>query len=292
MTVDVERISFEDNCYHDDISERVAAEGLPKLFSLFDKYDVKATFYVTAKYSQLAKQSLVSILEKGHEIGCHVYDHSEFYDIMNYNEQCEVLTKSKKTIEKIIGNEIISFRAPALRINKYTVKALETVGFKTDSSVASQRFDGPFTTGAIKKLSWLTANRKPYKMSYSNPYKKGGSSIFEIPITAFIWPFIGTHMRISPKITSLFQMLFTLESMITKKPLVFLIHPNECLNFKKDKTTKRGNYFSDVLRHNMKMKNLGEPAIILLKDVIIRAKQKGANFISVKQYLNRMNIKL
>ena len=285
MTVDVERISFEDNCYHDSIAERVANEGLPKLFKLFEKYGINATFYVTAKYAQLAKQSLLEIKKRGYEIGCHGFGHSEFYDVMNYQEQVDILKKSKTIIEDKIGEKIISFRAPALRINKFTVKALEKTGFKTDSSVASQRFDGPFTSGALKKLSWLTANRKPYKMNYNNPNRKGDSNIIEIPVTAFIWPFIGTHMRLSPSISAIFQMIFMLESKITDNPLVFLIHPNECINFKKGKTIKRGNYFSDNLRHNMKMRNLGNSAVELLEKVILRAKRKGADFISVKQYL-------
>ena len=57
------------------------------------------------------------------------------------------------------------------------------------------------------------------------------------------------------------------ESKKNNKPLVFLFHPNECLSFLKKKTEKRGNYFSDQLRHNLKMKNLGEPAINLLDSV-------------------------
>ena len=214
MTVDVERISFEDNCYHDYVAQRVADEGLPKLLDLFDRYNVTATFYATARYSQLAKQSLHEIKKRGHEIGCHGFDHSEYYDSLNYQQQVDILKKSKSIIEEIIGEEIISFRAPALRINKDTVKALENVGFKTDSSVASQRFDGPFTSGALKKLSWLTANRRPYFMSYKNPHKKGISSVLEVPITALGWPFIGTHMRLSPSISTIFQMIFMFESRI------------------------------------------------------------------------------
>ena len=52
-----------------------------------------------------------------------------------------------------------------LRINEDTVRALEEAGFKTDSSVSSQRFDGPFTFGAKRKLKWLYAPGKPYMIS-------------------------------------------------------------------------------------------------------------------------------
>ena len=291
MTVDVERISFEDNCYHDSIAERVANEGLPKLFKLFEKYGINATFYVTSKYAQLAKQSLLEIKKRGYEIGCHGFDHSDYYDLLNYPQQVDTLKKSKSIIEEIIGEKIISFRAPALRINKYTVKALERAGFQTDSSVSSQRFDGPFTSGAFKKLSWITAHRLPYKMNYNNPYKKGNSSITEIPVTALIWPFIGTHMRLSPNITSYFQYLYMAESKLTNKPLVFLIHPNELISFSYKKTIRRGSWFSDNIRHKLKMKNLGIKAIDLLENVIMKAQKKGADFFSVRQYLKEMSVK-
>ena len=50
----------------------------------------------------------------------------------------EELKRAKKVIEDIAGRTE-SFRAPMLRINEDTVRALEETGFKTDGSVASQR---------------------------------------------------------------------------------------------------------------------------------------------------------
>lgn len=288
MTIDVERISFETNNYSDHVAKKVADEGLPLLLELFDKYSINATFYATARYVQLAEQSMINIEEHGHEIGCHGFDHSDYYDSMDYQSQFQLLSKSKKIIEDIIGNEIISFRAPALRINKHTVRALENSGFQSDSSIASQRFDGPFTSGALKKLAWLTATRKPYNMNYENPFKRGESSIIEIPVTAFVWPFIGTYMRLSPNINGIFQSIFMAESKITKKPLVFLIHPNECISFTRKKTIKRGSWFSDNVRHKLKMTNLGMNAVHLLENVIIKARKRGADFINIKKYISQL----
>jgi len=92
-----------------------------------------------------------------------------------------------------------------LRINEDTVRALEKTGFKTDSSVASQRFDGPFTFGSKKKLKWLLAPRRPYMISYDSVVKEGNSNILEIPISALFIPFIGTTMRISPLVTKMLR---------------------------------------------------------------------------------------
>jgi len=203
---------------------------------------------------------------------------------MDYNEQLMMLKKSKDIIENISGTEIVSFRAPALRINKYTVKALEHAGFRYDSSVVPQRFDGPFTSGAIKKLAWLSASRKPYYMSYDNPFRCGNSSVLEVSISAFIWPLIGTHLRLSPFITKQIQKLLMSESKISGKPIVFLFHPNECLEFKKTKTIRRGTWVSDIMRHNIKMKNLGEYALYLVEFLIKMGLEKKFNYTTVSDY--------
>ena len=269
MTNDVESYSFESNNLDSSIDKRVESEAMPRLLALHKKYNVKATFFFVATFAKCNPNTVRMVSEEGHEIACHGYDHTDYYDNLDYGEQVQLLDKSKKIIEDISGQKVVSFRAPALRINKHTVKALEETGFLFDSSVASQRFDGPFTSGAFYKLGWLTAHRTPYYLDYGNPFKMGNSSVLEIPVSAVLWPFIGTHMRISPLITSYVQKILSYEAKKTNKPLVFLFHPNECLSFLKKKTEKRGNYFSDQLRHIIKMKNLGKPAINLLDSVFV-----------------------
>ena len=102
---------------------------------------------------------------------------------MSYEEQLSELKKAKRIIESLAGT-IESFRAPALRLNEDTLRALEETGFQSDSSVASQRFDGPFTFGSKKKLKWMVAPRKPYFLSYESITREGDSKILEIPISA------------------------------------------------------------------------------------------------------------
>ena len=272
MTNDVESHSFESNNLDAGIDKRIENEAMPRLLALHKKYKVRATFFFVAKFAESNPSTVRMVAESGHEIACHGYDHTDFYDNLDYSDQFQLLDKSKKMIEDISGKRVVSFRAPALRINKYTVKALEKTGFLFDSSIAPQRFDGPFTSGALYKLRWLTAHRNPYYIDYDNPYRKGNSSILEVPISALFWPFIGTHMRLSPLITTFVHNLLSFEARVINKPIVFLFHPNECLSFIKKKTEKRGNYFSDQLRHSLKMKNLGEPAINLLESIFLNNK--------------------
>ena len=201
MTNDVEEHSLALNRLDDNTAKEVYEVGLPRLLALLSNHDVYSTFYFTGTFAEKIPEAVELVMEYGHEIGCHGYSHEvdRAFDLLSLEEQINELEKAKNAIEPIAG-KITSFRAPAARINKFTVKALEETGFKTDSSVASQRFDGPMTFGAKNKLKWLFAPRNPYYLNYESPFIKGNSSILEIPISAYLFAFNGTNMRIAPKV--------------------------------------------------------------------------------------------
>lgn len=227
----------------------------------------------------------------GHEIGCHSYSHAEnkALDLLSYEEQLNELRKAKKVIESIAG-KIESFRAPALRLNEDTVKALEETGFTSDSSICPQRFDGPFTFGSKRKLKWLFAPREPYLISYVSITRRGNSKILEIPISAFLFSFTGTVMRISPSITKILQKYLFFESKRNDKPVVFLFHPNECLDFKGNAvpTRRATNFFehlfADVIRQKLKLKNLGMNSLKLLDKILASASEYGFEFVTASEY--------
>jgi len=274
-----------------EVAKQIYEAGLPRLLDLYARHDIKCTFYFTGMFAEQSPESVELVKEHGHEIGCHGYDHSpeKAFDLLSYDEQLKELRKAKTAIEGVAGR-VESFRAPMLRINEDTVRALEEAGFKTDSSVASQRFDGPLTFGAKRKLKWLYAPRKPYMISYDSVVKSGSSNILEIPISAAIFPFIGTTMRISPFITKILQKYLYHESKKTGKPVVFLFHPNECLDIGNEIVTTRRTsnpveyLFADVVRHKLKLKNLGQASLKLLDEVITSAKEFGFEFVSAGEY--------
>jgi len=292
MTADVESFSIPLNREDPGVVRQVHEEGLPRLLSLMAKHDVCGTFYFTGTFAEASPESVELVKEHGHEVGCHGYDHSPHraFDVLSYEEQLNDLKKAKAIIEGVAG-KIVSFRAPALRINEDTVRALEETGFRTDSSVCSQRFDGPFTFGSKRKLKWLFAPRRPYMLSYDSVVKPGDSEILEIPVSAFLFPYIGTMMRVSPLITRILRKYLYHESKNTGKPVVFLFHPNECLDIGNEiATTRRTNnpveyLFADVIRHRLKLKNLGQASLKLLDEVITSAKEFGFEFVSAREYI-------
>ena len=164
FTNDVETTSIRNHCLCDKTGEKVLKDGMPLLLDLYNKYNVKSTFFFTGYIAEKFPEIVKMILPYGHEVGCHGYTHDSnlAFDVLNLDQQKQHLFKAKKILEDVSGGRVISFRAPALRVNKFTPKALESVGFKIDSSVAPQRGDIFFSFGALKKLNWITAPRKCY----------------------------------------------------------------------------------------------------------------------------------
>ncbi|MCK6615337.1 MAG: polysaccharide deacetylase family protein [Ignavibacteriaceae bacterium] len=295
LTNDVETTSIINHRLDDNTAKYVWEEGMPRLLELYERYNVKATFFYTADISMLIPDVVRMILPYGHEVGSHGYTHEvkEAFDVLPFEKQKEHLKKSKEILEDISGQEVISFRAPAARVNQNTAKALIETGFRVDSSVASQRLDMFMSFGALKKMNWLTSPRLPYFTSINNIFKKGESNLLEIPISAFGFPYIGTFMRISPSINRLTRYLLHLETKVNSRPIVFLTHPNEFIDETRDQKQieRRGiNYVSyllgDLLRHRLKIKNLGFKAIPLLERELKFFEDKKYNFITCKEYYN------
>ncbi len=290
MTNDVETTSLELNRPADFMAEKVKNTGLPRLLELYSKYDVEATFFFTGHIVELMPELVDVVKNHGHEIACHGYRHEDRYafDNLPLDKQIYYLKKAKKVIEDAAGGKIYSFRAPELRMNLDTIKALEITGFKYDSSVAPQRFDGPLSRGFIKKLPWLIAPRRPYYMSKEKLACEGDSKIKEIPITSFISSFMGTTMRISPTINRIIEKIAFREAGIRNIPVVFLIHPTEAIDLDwaliKDSANNNDGLFSGAVRKKLKYKNVGHKAIQLTEVILKDAKKEGFEFISISRY--------
>ncbi len=299
LTNDVETTSILNHCLSDETAEYVLQQGMPRLLDLYDKYNVKATFFYTGYIAKLKPQVVKMALDRGHEIGSHGLSHKvdQAFDVLDLATQIKHLSESKSIIEDITGSEIISFRAPAARVSANIALALKETGFKIDSSIASQRIDMFMSFGSLKKLHWLTTPRKPYFTDETNIFKKGKGSILEIPISAFGFPYIGTFMRIAPSLNRLTRNLLSLESRFNGRPFVFLTHPNEFID--EPTTTNKiqrrtSNYFAylfgDVLRHKLKTRNLGSAALPIFEKELQFFKNNGYSFVTCKDLYHKFKL--
>jgi hypothetical protein len=286
ITNDVETTSILHHELRDETGKFVLEQGMPRLLDLYDEFEIKTTFFYTGYIAELYPEVVKMAHSRGHEIASHGYSHKveNAFDVLSEIKIREHLIRSKNTLEQIIGEEVLTFRAPALRVKKNISSALLETGFLIDSSVASQRIDMFLSFGVKHKLNWFRAPRGIYFTKPEDLFSKGNSDLLEIPVSSVLLPYIGTFMRISPMIISAVRSSLNFESKITGRHINFLTHPNEFIDESPidSLTTKRRskNYLSyllgDLLRHRLKLKNLGSPAIPLLK--------KELNYLSRKEY--------
>jgi peptidoglycan-N-acetylglucosamine deacetylase len=219
------------------------------------------------------------------------------FDVMPFERQKRHLEETKKLLEDISGREVISFRSPALRVNPDTARALIETGHRIDSSVASQRFDFFLSFGSLNKLNWLTAPRRPYRVEEGNIFKRGDSRLVEVPLSAYFAPYVGTTMRILPAMTAAQRRMAHLEAALTGKPVVFDIHPNELIDESGEKRTiaKRSRnpvtyLLKDVIRSQLKIKNLGPRAIPLYRKEIAFYQSRGYHFPTMRAYCESLGL--
>lgn len=292
MTNDVETTSIINGGLRDETGVRVWQEGLPLLLELYAKYNIKATFFFIANFAKQHPEIVKMVQPAGHEVALHglTHDHKKSFDIMPYNEQLEHLRLGKAILEDIAGEEVVSFRSPALRVNKDTPRALKEAGFLFDSSVAPQRLDMFMSLGSKNKLQWLGAPRTPYETAIDNLARRGNSGIVEVPVSSFGVPYIGTAMRVAPYLSRLIRNLIYCETKDSEKVVNFLIHPIELilepdLHEKLERRSKNiiAYLLSDIVRHHLKLRNLGTTAVRLFEKDLVFWQQHNYDFITIKE---------
>ncbi len=120
-----------------------AAWGTDKtaaLLDILDKYNVKATFFVTGMWAKKNADVLAEISRRGHEIGSHGYTHKDLTTLPEA-EVIDELTKTADVIEKATGKRPTIFRAP---YGAWNAKLVDIVG--------KEQFD--FIQWDVDSLDW------------------------------------------------------------------------------------------------------------------------------------------
>ncbi len=293
ITNDIEATTITGEAYNEEMARRVTFEALPAVLELYKRYGVRATFFCQGSMIEQHPE-IVSLIESdGHEVACHgwVHDSDKAFDVLSAEEQTKHLRQAKEAIDRYAMQPIVSFRAPALRVNEYTCGALLEAGYKYDSSVAPQRLDAFMSLGSKKKLQWIRAPRGVYETSEDNLARSGESGIVEVPVSAWGLPYISTLMRISPCLTHMTRWLLRLETSRKKNKSVvcFLFHPGEILEGQLDNyhVVRRSRnpityFFTGVLRARLKRRNLGAPCMALLEDELKYWKKHNYEFKAIR----------
>jgi polysaccharide deacetylase family protein (PEP-CTERM system associated) len=113
------------------------------ILNRLDEANVKATFFIVGLLGREHPDLVRAIHHAGHEVASHGWDHQR---VLNFTPGSfrEDLRRSKDTLEQIIGQPVLGYRAPTFSIMRETAWALDVLAeldFAYDSSIYSVRHD-------------------------------------------------------------------------------------------------------------------------------------------------------
>ncbi|KAK5459821.1 hypothetical protein LTS15_003950 [Exophiala xenobiotica] len=166
-----------------------ATVGVDRLLKLFDKYNIKASWYVPGHSIESFPKQMAKVRDAGHEIGLHGYTH-EFVSQLSPQQERDVLQKSINVITSFTGKKPRGWTAPAWTPSPSSVKLLEEFGLEYDHSFMhhdSQLYYLPYPPDSWKETDYKTLSAHDW-MSPMSTLKP--SSIVEVPANWHVddWP--------------------------------------------------------------------------------------------------------
>lgn len=116
-----------------------AEVGAPRILKLLDKYGIKATWFIPGHTADTFPEICKKVLEAGHEIGCHGYNHSNPTN-QTYEEETYEMEISLAALERLGAPKPVTYRSPYWDFSPNTMKILEENGFLYDSSLMGNDF--------------------------------------------------------------------------------------------------------------------------------------------------------
>jgi hypothetical protein len=168
--------------------------ALPRLHALFARHGVRPTYVITYPVARDPRSAEVLRALKGGgdcEIGAHHHawetppctaedvrrhPYASNLPLRQFEDQLASLTDA---IESAVGARPTSYRSGRFGFSAAHVPALETLGYRIESSVAPL-----FYEGHKNGPDFVEAPLRPYFLSYDSATKPGTSGVLEVPVSA------------------------------------------------------------------------------------------------------------
>jgi peptidoglycan/xylan/chitin deacetylase (PgdA/CDA1 family) len=237
----------------------IVEDGAVALLRLFDKYEIKATFFVPAVVAEKFPVVMAEIVKRRHEMACHGLEHDPREANLGLGEELRIIRTATELIQSATGVRPVGFRAPLFRVNESCWMALQKNDYVYDSSIVCFRLYGDH------KIFFPS---KPFHLSVPKASEK--CSLLEIPVSAnpFLpFPLGGAYLRI---FGSRWSKVGVKISFLSRNPVVFHIHPKDV-----DPWTRGRSWWGSWWGY----RNTGS-CMKMLEEMIKYAKRSGAKFIT------------
>ena len=191
--------------------------NVERILNLFEKHQVKATFFTLGWIAERYPQVVRNIVQHGHELASHGYGHQRASHLTE-SEFFEDVSRAKGLLEDIGGVAIKGYRAPSFSIgaqNLWALDILVNTGHRYSSSIYPIAHD---------HYGMPDAPRFPYRPERC-------ASLLEVPPTTVDWngrnlPAAGGgYFRLFPYAAS--RWLINRVNRSDQRPAMFYFHPWE-----------------------------------------------------------------
>lgn len=188
----------EYNCSASGLYDLMYEQALPALLEIFDRFKVKATFFMIGRDLELAscQNFCITAAKAGHELANHTYSHPINLHRMSRQEKEKEIRQCGDRLSEIINQKIIGFRAPGYFLDQDMIEILIDNNYLYDSSVlpgfvhllmkhflSSQ--GGKKVDKAFGKKRYLVASQNITRIPCP---KKSDRFLYEVPISTL--PFL------------------------------------------------------------------------------------------------------
>jgi hypothetical protein len=199
------------------LGDVVLRRSVPRFLEVFGRHNVKATFFVVGEdlASPAGRKLVREIADAGHEVANH--SHSHPYDLARWPraEMAEEIRRADGEISSAAGTQVVGFRAPGYDLSVDMLDEVAALGYRYDSSIfpapgyyaakaavmAGLALLGRKSGAVMTNPRALVAPADPYRPNARAPWRRGQSSVVELPVAVtpgLRIPAIGTNLLLAP----------------------------------------------------------------------------------------------
>lgn len=127
--VPIYKVDTEKNVVSITVDGAWGSNKTEELLKIFDKYNIKITFFFAGIWLEKNQDLVNKILDSGHKIENHSYSHRHLIELKE-EEIIKEIEKTDKLIKKITGESPLFFRPPYGEYNNTLIKHARTNGYQ------------------------------------------------------------------------------------------------------------------------------------------------------------------